>query len=63
MSNHIRADCIGRRLRLSVNGQFVAEASAAEWQRGDVGLIAGSYALPGTEVLFDNFSVLRPEEP
>ena len=59
--NHIRADCIGRRLRLFVNGQSVAEASAAEWERGDVGLIAGNYSLAGAEILFDNFSVLQPD--
>ncbi len=60
-TNHLRADCVGRRLRLSVNGQLVAEASAAEWERGDVGLIAGSYDLAGAEILFDNFSVLQPD--
>ena len=61
VTNHIRADCIGRRLKLYVNGQSVAEASAAEWQRGDVGLIAGSYDMAGAEILFDNFSVLQPD--
>ncbi len=59
-SNHLRADCIGYRLLLFVNGRPVAEAQAAEWQNGDVGLLAGTYELPGTDVLFDNFSVLRP---
>lgn len=62
-TNHIRADCVGRRLSLIVNGQLVAEASAAEWERGDVGLIAGSYDLAGAEILFDNFSVLQPDIP
>lgn len=59
--NHIRADCDGYRLRLLVNGILVAEAQAAEWPRGDVGLIAGTYDQAGTEILFDNFSVLQPE--
>ena len=58
--NHLRADCVGYRLLLFVNGRLVAEAQAAEWQSGDVGLLAGTYELPGTDVLFDNFSVVRP---
>jgi hypothetical protein len=60
-SNHLRADCEGHRLRLYVNGLLVAEAQAAEWGRGDIGLLAGSYDLPGTDVLFDNFSALQPQ--
>lgn len=58
--NHIRADCNGFQLRLFVNGILVAEAQAAEWPSGDVGLIAGTYGQPGAEILFDNFSVLQP---
>lgn len=61
--NHIRADCDGYALRLFVNGELVAEAQAAEWSSGDLGLIAGTYELGGTEVLFDNFSAVRPETP
>lgn len=61
--NHIRADCEGFALRLYVNGQLLAETRAAEWRAGDVGLIAGTYGQPGAEVLFDNFSVVRPEQP
>jgi hypothetical protein len=58
-TNHLRADCAGFRLEFYVNGQWVAGAAAAEWARGDVGLIAGTYALGGTEILFDNFTVLQ----
>jgi hypothetical protein len=58
--NHIRADCNGYQLRLFVNGILVAETQAAEFAGGDVGLIAGSYSQPGTEIIFDNFSVLQP---
>ena len=60
-SNHIRADCTGYQLRLFVNGILVAESQAAEWTSGDVGLIAGTYDQAGTEILFDNFSILEPE--
>jgi hypothetical protein len=58
-TNHLRADCVGYRLDLYINGQWVAGAAAAEWPQGDVGLIAGTYELGGTELLFDNFSVLK----
>ena len=58
--NHIRADCNGYQLRLFVNGILVAETQAAEFPSGDVGLIAGSHDLPGTEIIFDNFTVLQP---
>jgi hypothetical protein len=58
--NVIRADCIGYNLRLYVNGVLVAEAQAAEWPTGDVGLIAGTYTGGGLEVRFDNFSVVEP---
>jgi hypothetical protein len=60
-TNHLRAECVGFRLSLYINGVRVADAQAAEWPTGDVGLIAGTYAEPGTRVLFDNFSVVQPE--
>lgn len=59
-TNHIRADCDGYHLRLLVNGSLVYEAQAAEWSRGDVGLIAGTYRTGGTDIFFDNFSVILP---
>ncbi|MGD8760425.1 MAG: hypothetical protein PVJ07_09260 [Anaerolineales bacterium] len=59
-TNHLRAECVGFNLRLYVNGTLAAEGQAAEWPHGDVGLIAGTYAQPGTEIVFDNFSVLKP---
>jgi hypothetical protein len=60
--NHIRADCDGYSLRLWVNGALVYEAQAAEWSQGDVGLIAGTYEQGGTDILFDNFSVILPSQ-
>lgn len=58
--NHLSARCLGTHLELVVNGASVASASAAEWLRGDVGLIAGAYDEPGVVIEFDNFSVLQP---
>ncbi len=58
--NHIRADCVGSRLALFVNGVPALEAEASDWAEGDVGLIAGSYAVPGVIIDFDNLSVIHP---
>jgi hypothetical protein len=59
-SNHIRADCIGEELSLYINGMIAAQAVATEWSQGDVGLVAGTYDQPGTDILFERFSVLLP---
>jgi len=59
-TNHIRADCIGEELSLYINGALAVQAIATDWTRGDVGLIAGTYDKPGTDILFENFSVLLP---
>lgn len=62
-TNHIRADCTGDTLTLYANGERLAEAHDAEFTSGDVGLIAGAFGTPGTEIHFDNFTVLNPEQP
>jgi hypothetical protein len=59
-TNHIRADCIGDTLSLYINGNKVASATDATLKSGDVGLIAGTYSTPGTDILFDNFIVSKP---
>lgn len=58
--NHLRADCIGDSLVFYVNYQLIAGASDAELATGDVGLLAGSFAEPGVDVLFDHFVVMQP---
>jgi hypothetical protein len=58
--NHIRAECIGETLTLYVNGHRIAEVRDSELAAGDVGLIAGTYAVPGTDIRFDNFVVIKP---
>jgi hypothetical protein len=62
-TNHLRAECSGTRLTLSINGLPVRQASDAAFTQGDVGLIAGTYDLPGTRVAFDNFAVRQAESP
>jgi hypothetical protein len=59
-SNHVRAECIGDQLALYVNDTMVSDASDDSWSEGDIGLFAGSYDEPGTEVIFDNYSVIKP---
>ena len=58
--NHIRADCVGNRLTLHVNGHKLAEVEDNDLTSGDVGLIAGTYDTSGTDVRFDNFVVYQP---
>ena len=58
--NHLRADCNGSTLILFVNGAPVAKAEDADLKEGDVGLLAGTFAQPGVDVIFDNFVVLQP---
>lgn len=59
-TNHIRAGCVGSTLTLIVNGETLAEYEDTEFTSGDVGLLAGSFNNPGTEIYFDNFQALRP---
>lgn len=58
--NHLRADCVGDTFTLYVNGTQVAQAQDPDFPEGDVGLLAGTFAQPGVDVIFDNFVVLQP---
>lgn len=59
-TNHLQAACVGDRLSLTVNGKLLAEVRDADFQRGAVGLIAGTLDDGLTVVDFDNFSVTAP---
>lgn len=59
-TNHLRADCIGSKLSLYVNGEFLAQYEDSDLSAGDVGLIAGTIDAPGTDIHFDNLKVLKP---
>jgi hypothetical protein len=59
-TNRVRATCIDSLLSLSVNGHTLIEVEDADFTGGDVGLIAGTFETPGTDILFDNFKVLKP---
>lgn len=58
--NKLRADCIGQNLALYINGQKLMDATDSQYSSGDVGLIAGTFDVAGTEIQFDNFIVRKP---
>lgn len=59
-TNRLRADCVGRDLRLTANGTLLMEARDTDFTSGDVGVLAGAYDEQGVDVLFDNFVVKKP---
>jgi hypothetical protein len=59
-SNKLRADCIGKNLVLHINGQKLLEVNDSQYSTGDVGLIAGTFNVAGTDIHFDNFIVRKP---
>lgn len=59
-TNHLRGDCVGSKLSIYVNGEKLAEYDDSEFTSGDVGLLAGSFDNPGTDIHFDNFTVMKP---
>lgn len=58
--NRIRFECIGSSLALAVNGTPVDAREDKSFDKGDVGLIAGTYEESGTLVAFDDFRVSQP---
>jgi len=58
--NHLRADCLGDSLIFYVNFTQVAAVQDADFQAGDVGLLAGSFTEPGVDMMFHNFVVIQP---
>lgn len=59
-TNHLSVECVGDSLSLSVNGEELVRVIDGDYRSGEVGLIASTYDEPGTDILFDNFSVLKP---
>lgn len=59
-SNKVVGVCSGSSLRLEVNDELVVEAEDAEYASGEVGVIAGTAGMPGTDILFKQFRVYRP---
>ena len=58
--NVIRADCIGSSLTLYVNSTQLISVEDPSIESGDVGLLAGTFDILGTDIHFDNFVVRKP---
>jgi hypothetical protein len=58
--NRIGADCIGNVLMLYVNDVMVTSTTDDDFTSGDVGILAGSFDQPGSDIYFDNFIVTKP---
>jgi hypothetical protein len=58
--NVIRADCIGSSLTLYVNSTKLISVEDSSLGVGDVGLLAGTFDILGTDIHFDNFVVRNP---
>lgn len=59
--NTLKAECVGGRLALYVNGTLVGEVYDYDYTSGNVGLLAGTFSDANVEILFDNFIVSKPE--
>ena len=58
--NNLRAECVGSKLTLFVNGTQAISVTDSDITSGDAGLMAGTFEQPNTEVRFDNFVVQKP---
>lgn len=59
-TNHLRVDCIGNQLSMSVNGTQLFSISDDSIVEGDPGLMIGTSDTEDAVVLFDNFVVSKP---
>ena len=60
VTNNIKADCVGSTLTLYANGTQLISVEDTTFTSGDVGLLAGTFDAPGTDIHFDNFVVRQP---
>ena len=60
VTNDIQVDCVDSTLTLFTNGSQLISVDDSSFASGDVGLIAGSFDTPGTDIHFDNFVVRAP---
>ena len=58
--NVIKADCIGSSLTLYVKSTQLISVEDSSLESGDVGLLAGTFDMLGTDIHFDNFVVRKP---
>ena len=60
--NHVRGDCIGKTLTLTVNGRVIDQGTDSSFSKGGVGLIAVAFSdsANGLDSLFKDFVVRSP---
>lgn len=58
--NYLIATCKGSELSLDINGVNQFSIKDGSFERGDVGLIAGSFEEAGVDIFFDNLTVFQP---
>ncbi|KAA3643391.1 MAG: tetratricopeptide repeat protein [Chloroflexi bacterium] len=56
-TNRIRAVCAQSTIKLYVNDVLLMQVTDSSIPFGDVAMIAGTYDVPGTDILFDNWQV------
>jgi hypothetical protein len=59
-ANHIAATCAAQTLTLTVNNSTLAEVTDADFSKGQVGLIAGTFNDAPTDVRFGDLLVTQP---
>jgi hypothetical protein len=59
-TNDVKADCVGSTLTLYANGTQLTSVQDSSFTSGDVGLLAGTFDTPGTDIHFDDFVVRQP---
>jgi len=57
LPNLLRVEVQGDEVRAFANGQVLAAVPATDFQKGQVGLVAGTYDRPPTEVYFDDVAL------
>ena len=57
--NHIHVECDQDRLALSINDTLVAEEYDSDLTTGQIGLVVGTFSEGGTNILFNDLSVIN----
>jgi hypothetical protein len=59
-TNNLEATCDGSSFDFWVNGTELASFEDETFQSGDIGMMAGTYTISGTDTLFDDFGAYLP---
>jgi hypothetical protein len=59
-ANHLRADCVGTTMTLSVNGRQLAAVQDSEFKSNLAGVYVRSLDRAGAEIVFTNLVIAKP---